>query len=419
MTEPRHHDVIVVGAGISGLAAAKSAQAVGQRTLVLEARDRVGGRLLTERGAGTPLDLGASWIHGPKRNPIAELLRDEGAVLRKTNFDSITLYRNGRRIDESEIDELQAFYSYVEECKKRAVKDEPLSVAFDSYVALKGASRIEQEVFDHDVRLCIETEFGGSIDSLSLMQFNEDEEFEGGDLFVASGYDALARKLSLDLNIRLNSLVLAIRDIGSRVLVSGQDFSFTADRVVVTVPLGVLQKGSIDFSPSLSGRKIEAIASLAMGNLHKTFLEFDRQFWDPTQVIGFVHNGTSWGEFINLTEETGKPLLLALHAGAKASQLALMSTTEIADEAFLTLRSAYPNATRPVRLTTSAWEHDTYSFGSYCYIPVGASLKMCDELSKPHGRVFFAGEHTSSSYPGTVHGAYLSGARAARALLRR
>ena len=97
----QRYDVIVIGAGVSGLAAAKALQAAGHRTLTLEARDRIGGRIFTDRNSGATLDLGASWIHGPRGNPITRLLQDAGASLYKTNFDSLTLYSGGRKVADS------------------------------------------------------------------------------------------------------------------------------------------------------------------------------------------------------------------------------------------------------------------------------------------------------------------------------
>jgi monoamine oxidase len=95
-----------------------------------------------------------------------------------------------------------------------------------------------------------------------------------------------------------------------------------------------------------------------------------------------------------------------------------MSKAEIAAHATEALRSAFPNAEPPIFATTSAWEDDPFSLGSYSFTPVGASLDMYEDLARPQGRLYFAGEHTSRDYPATTHGAYLSGQRAARMLLR-
>jgi monoamine oxidase len=410
----QQYDVIVIGAGVSGLAAAKGLHAAGYRTLTLEARDRIGGRIFTDRTTGATLDMGASWIHGAQGNPITRLLQDAGASLYKTNFNSLTLYSDGRKVADSGA--MADFYSYIERRKEGIENDESLAAAFKSYIRKREISGDRESLRRHIVFTSIETEFGTSMSNLSLKWFNEDQEYKGGDVLVASGYDALANELSRNLDIRLHSPVDSIRDTGTGIIVSVGGGDYRASYVVVTIPLGVLQKSAIQFSPPLSEVKTRALEGLGMGNLHKTYLEFAHDFWDDTQTIDIVRGNTKWREFINLTVETGKPILLALHAGEAASQMRQMSNNEIANEAFSVLQTAYSDATRPLRATTTAWEDDPYAYGSYSFVKVGGSLEMYNDLAKPQGRIYFAGEHTNSDYPATVHGAYLSGIRATRIL---
>lgn len=415
--DERRYDVIVVGAGVSGLAAAQALQASGLRTLTLEARDRIGGRVWTDRTSATPIDIGASWVHGANGNPIARLLREAGASLHQTNFHSITLYRDGRKIGDSK--SIDGFYRYIERRKDEIDADESLQATFERYVRQKRFDADREFILRHIVATDIETEFGTQLSDLSLEWFNEDEEYKGGDFLVASGYDALIEPLARGLDIRLRSKVSAIRDSGAGVVVSTDEFDFHADHAIVTVPLGVLQSDAIKFMPALSKAKTRALQTLGMGNLHKTFLEFAGVFWDETQTIDILRGEPKWREFINVEKEFGRPVLLALHSGEAASRLRRLSKGEIAAEAFAVLRTAYPKATPPLRVTTTAWEDDPYSRGSYSFLAVGASLDMYEELAKPQGRVCFAGEHTNRDYPATVHGAYLSGQRAAKALTRK
>jgi monoamine oxidase len=410
----QRYDVIVIGAGVSGLAAAKALHAAGYLTLTLEARDRIGGRIFTDRNSGATLDMGASWIHGPRGNPITRLLQDAGASLYKTNFDSLTLYSGGRKVADSR--GTTDFYRYIERRKDDMKTDESLATAFESYIREREISGDREAIVRHIVYTDIETEFGTNMYNLSLKCFNEDKEYKGGDVFVASGYDALVNELSRNLDIRLHSPVDTIRDTRTGVIVSVGGNDYRARYVVVTIPLGVLQKSAISFSPPLSEMKTRALEGLGMGNLHKTYLEFAHDFWDGSQTIDIVRGDTKWREFINLTVETGKPILLALHAGEAASNMRQMSNDQIANEAFSVLRTAYSDAMKPLRATTTAWEDDPYAYGSYSFVKVGGSLEMYDDLSSPQGRVYFAGEHTNSNYPATVHGAYLSGVRAARML---
>ena len=269
------------------------------------------------------LDLGASWVHGVRGNPITSLLEKAGAILHKTDWNSFTLYYRG---EEVEVDlGWGEFKRWTEHFKKNVKADMSLSAALERYLAEKNLSAEREFLLRHLVSTDIETEFGASINDMSLKSFNEDDEFKGGDALVSSGYDALIDSLAQGADVRLNMPVEAITDTGRGVLVAAGRQEYSARYALVTVPLGVLQKGAIKFSPSLSRAKTKALRGLGMGNLHKTFLEFDHQFWNDVQRFGVAHGDTAWREFISLRKETGRPILLALHAGEAATRLQGMS----------------------------------------------------------------------------------------------
>jgi polyamine oxidase len=407
----QRYDVIVVGAGASGLAAAQRLQAVGYKTLTLEARDRIGGRIHTNRASATPLDLGASWMLGPRKNPVAVLLRQAGAVLRKAEWETAAIYQNGVKIGDCR--DIDDFYDYVERQKVNLIDDESLLETLDRYIRNNNITGVDELILRHIAQMDIETAYGASMSNLSLKYYSEEEEFKGGDWFVVTGYDVLINGLSRDLDIRLRSPVDAIRDHGTSVTVSVGSADYLADYAIVTVPLGVIRADAIEFSPPLSKEVVRALNGLGMGNLHKTFFEFDVVFWDDVQTIDIMHDIPKWREFINLSNETGKPILLALHAGDAASEIGKLPIEQISGDAVAVLRTAFPNAPPPLRVTTTTWEDDPYSRGSYSFVTVGGSLEMRDTLAEPQGRVCFAGEHTNSAFPSTVHGAYRSGRRAA------
>lgn len=158
-----------------------------------------------------------------------------------------------------------------------------------------------------------------------------------------------------------------------------------------------------------------------MGNLHKTFLVFDKSFWDDTTVIDIFdtdnENSSLWGEFFNLETLMSKPVLLALHGGEAALEVEKKDTKMIQKEVFEVLRSVYPQAQIPKEVIASKWHKDEFTQGSYSYLPVGIEEIIYDMLAKPEGRVYFAGEHTNKDFPSTTHGAYLSGVRAAQEIL--
>lgn len=408
---------IVVGAGVAGLAAARALGAVGLSVTILEARERAGGRILTNRSdPDLPLDLGPSWVHGTENNPVARLLEEAGARFETTDWDSYALYVDGA--PQEDCDWAFAVFDYLEERKDRIARDETVDAAMKRFFARRSYSAIERKTVEQIAYCEIVTEFGADLSDMSLACYDEGEEPSGGDAFVLGGFDRLAATLAQGLDIRFGAQVSAVRDLGPRVEVAFGETSEICDVAIVTVPLKLLQDDAIAFSPPLKGKRRAALAGLGMGHLHKTFLLFDRVFWPREKRIVVVHQGRLWNEFLNMAPETGAPLLVGLHGGSGEGEIARLSREEIAASALEVLRRAFPDAPAPVRVVTSDWGNDPFSRGSYSFLPVGASFDMFRRLAAPHGRILFAGEHTHTVYHATVLGAYLSGVRAAEDAFR-
>lgn len=409
-SHPSPKKVIVVGAGISGLSAAHDLHSKGHTVVVLEAKDTIGGRIQSKTVNGQKYELGASFIHGNQQNPVAAILEKEGVGMTKVDFDNIVVYKNGQKTAVD--DDLEPFFSFVEKQKHTLESDQPLLQTWKSYG--RDHSSASDDLF-YRLRIDTQTEIATDLSNISTMEYWEDGELKGGDHLVTGSYDTVITTLAKDLDIRLNHVVASVKDSGSGVVVTTTEGrAFTGDHVVVTVPLGVLQKGSISFEPQLPQDKQSAIGSLKMGNLHKTFLTFERVFWDDVTTIGIMReDGTKWGEFINIAPATSTPTLLALHGGADATSLEGLSEQAVGQQAFEALHSVYPRATIPTTVVTSKWYADPFTLGSYSYVPPGATLTMYDTIAQLYGHIHFAGEHTHSKYPSTTHGAYLSGKRAA------
>jgi len=263
-----------------------------------------------------------------------------------------------------------------------------------------------------------EQDYSGSSNSLSAMWFDDDSEFSGDDLLMVKGYKPLTDYLSQGLNILLGQNVKRIRVVSGLVYVDTDTTTYVADKVVVTLPLGVLKSGSIIFQPGLPVAKQAAINKLGMGILNKCILRFPSVFWaQQYDWLGYIPalNG-QWAEWISLSRQVNQPILVGFNAADFGRQIESWTDAQIISSAMTTLRLIYGSRIPdPVGYQITRWGSDPFTLGSYSYLPVGSTPKMRDDLAANIGQtIFFAGEATNRLYPGTVHGAYLSGLKAAQ-----
>jgi monoamine oxidase len=413
--------VAVIGAGMAGLACARRLATAGCETVVLEARDRIGGRILTDRRWNDlPVDLGASWIHGVSGNPVTALAREAGARRVATDDDaSVAHDSRGRVVD---IDADTARMERLIEEAREAVED------FDEDVSLKAAveahpryRRLDERgrmLLDHVVDAQFQLEYAGDWSELSAWSLDEDSGFGGADALLPDGYDAVPAFLARGLDIRLGAVVEAISLAGPKASVRLADGQVVwADHVVVTVPLGILKEGRIAFEPTLPAGHREAIEKLGFGVLEKTCLRFEKPFWprDVDWIEFFSGRRGEWTEWLSLTRATGTPLLVAFNAGAYGRALGSLDDAAVADAALDALRAMFGSGVpAPTGAIVTRWAADPFARGAYSFNAVGSDGATRRALAEPvDGRLFFAGEATSAEYFATTHGAYLSGLAAA------
>lgn len=419
---PREADVLVLGAGIAGLAAARTLVDKGLRVIVLEARDRIGGRLWTDSSLGLPLDLGASWIHGVNGNPITKLAKNFGAQTVVTNEDNGVVYNfDGSEIPDSEYvkmeDLFESIYDEVAQMQDDTDEDMPLQQAFDTVIADRNLSTEELRRLQFVIQGNFALELGADPDALSLWEWDQDEEFGGDQVVFPGGYGQIANGLAKGLDIRLNVKVAGISHGADGVQVETSSGMFLADKAVVTFPLGVLKQAGVKFAPPLPESKQSAINRLDMGVLNKVYLKFSKVFWDEgIETISYVGEEVGeWRDWLSFETYVGEPVLMAFHGGAKGYAIEEFSDDEIIAGAMKTLRVIYGDEIpEPAGFLITRWGKDPLAFGSYSHVPPFASGDDYDALFEPVDDVlFFAGEATSREYPATVHGAYLSGVAAA------
>ena len=437
------YDCIVIGAGISGAAAARKLSAKGLKVIVLEARNRVGGRLYTiktklSNGKEFNVDLGASWIHGDgQKNPLVNVVKASGATTfgEETNYDNSQLYySSGTPVSDSQErkyeDIWDEFESYLEK-KQYEYKDDPgLQTVVSSFIKSKNLRGNDLRAFQYGLNVNIEHEYAAPISKLSLW-FDEDEQFSGGDVLV-NGYQQVVEYLSSGLNVVLNTKVIQV-DYSKSDLISvstvhatnGLPGIYTASSVIVTLPLGVLQSSTVKFTPPLPQVNVNAIEGLGSGLLNKCVLIFPRAFWGSK--IEFIERIDQLGrgafeETMSLMPVASAPVLYGFNAATYAYVLEKKTNAQTCAEMMAALRTIWENAPTYTSCYVSRWAEDQYSRGSYSYTtPRMEFEKAHKDVGRPVGnnRVQFAGEHTSVDHPATVHGALISGDSAACRVLQK
>ena len=412
---PQAGRVVIVGAGIAGLAAAAELQAAGwSDAVLLEARDRIGGRIWTSRMGSHPVDLGASWIHGVAGNPIAKLAAEHHIQTLPTDYDNKTIYFHDLPRSHQSVDHiLKGFWQYVQHRPSISLRK-----LYETYVKVSALSEEEQHYLTYVLNTSIEHEFGADIDNLSLESITGGKGWPGYDALFPEGYGQIVEVLAKGLDIRTGQAVSTIDYRGPDiVLTTAKGATIEAASVVVTVPLGIIKNRAVKFSPELPLAKLRALEGLSMGVLNKTCLLFDEVFWPPNvELLGYLSSRpTQWAETINLNHYTNKPILMMFNAGSYGERTEEMCDEEVVHEAIEALKGMFGTVPAPKEVLITRWLSDPWSRGSYSYVPVGSSFGLHAELSKPiENKVFFAGEATHEMYPATVHGAFLSGVRAAR-----
>ena len=448
--------VLVIGAGISGLAAAQSLCSAGVRVRVLEARDRIGGRLYTLRDPDFPIpfELGAEFVHG-RPHEIFEIARAAGLSIAEVTGGHRVI-RDGRASGEDDL------FAAVDEIFGRLadpiLPDQTFAeftAPLDADEAAKTAARAYVEGFN--------AARADRIGTRSLAYESQAQEAIDGDraFRFPEGYDRLAQWLweecaSRPATLHLNTVAISVRWRRGRVEVESQSsggpsphgrgaVTFTADRAIVTVPLGVLAApedapGVIRFVPEVPELR-QALERLEMGHAVRVTMRFGAALARHYPILaepGFIHSSDegfpTWWTALSSADHKqagiaasakAAPLILTAWAGGpKAERLATLNDSRLADRGIDSLARIL-NADRALVAGevqgwhVHNWSLDPFARGAYTYAGVGG-FEARRSLAVPvEETLYFAGEATNTKgHAGTVHGALASGRRAARQILR-
>lgn len=418
--------VIVIGAGVAGLGCARELVRLGYAAtdiVVLEARARIGGRVWSDERLGFPVDLGASWIMGHAHNPLSDVARAAGAALVPTDWDSLAAYRKGKRVSGGDLDEIAEEYEEllgeIEKLGRSLSSDITIAAAIDRVLEGEKLSPAERHALDFAFSM-LAIDAAANMDELGVRGQEPDKSLGAEDALVRGGYGLVPKQLASGLAIRTEHVVTRIQHGPSGVIVETDKGRFEAARCVVSLPLGVLQSGRVTFSPDLPDDKRAVISGLRMGTFDKVVLVMPRRVVPlNTDLLGRMGDDPArFPLFINIEKLSGRPALIGVVVGKLARALEPKSDAEIVGEAMRSLREMLGAGTPdPISSTVVRWSADPFAGGSYSYVPVGAWESDRDTLAAPvDDRLFFCGEATIRNYAGTVHGAFMSGLRAAARL---
>ncbi|MFT5710368.1 MAG: monoamine oxidase [Halioglobus sp.] len=414
-------DVIVIGAGLAGLAAAHKLQNAGLNVVVLEARDEAGGRTRSTTVLGPPVDIGASWLHGIRDHPLYDHGLRQSLAMVKTNYDHLGLYDQQGVADSTPVAILEKFEKALYTLGRGAKRRHSIADRL-SRLAPALHSRIPESTRTLTIATVIEEEYAADISELAALALEEGRDMRGADAILCESYTALVQPMADQVNLRLNQEVYAIDYGGRRIFVSTKSDRFEAGRVIVTVPLGVLKQGNIAFTPPLDARKKAAINDLGMGLSNKLYLKFSRVFWDTgLDVVSYAHSQRGrWVSWYNYAGVTGEPILLGFCAADAARHVEALTDEETVADAMAVLKTIYgADIPEPSAYYMTRWGSDPWSRGSYSFLRVGAKSSQRKHLAQAVAdKLMFAGEATDTRYPATTQGAYRSGRRAAQKVLK-
>ncbi|XP_043473443.1 peroxisomal N(1)-acetyl-spermine/spermidine oxidase [Leptopilina heterotoma] len=463
--------ILIIGAGMAGLSAANHLLKNSEPDfLILEARERIGGRIVSTQVGNEKVELGANWIHGVLGNPIFELAMANGLIdiinVPKPHKVVATM-EDGKQLPFPILEEIyEAYVCFLRRCEEyflssysppEGINSVGAHVSLEVELYLSSLPpenrRIRQLLFD--CLLKRETCITGcdSMEEVDLLEMGSYAELQGGNISLPCGYSSILAPVAKHIprdrilsrhhvtKIRWRTKDPGENEKNTLIQVECENGKkIEAEQLICTLPLGVLkEKAQEIFDPPLPIYKLQAIDRLMFGTVDKIFLEYERPFlnpgisevmllWDDRKLTDEEKQDLSktWYRKIYSFTKISDTLLLGWISGKAAEYMEKLSTTEVSDVCTTILRRFLndPYIPVPKGCLRTSWHSQPFTRGSYTSMAIGASQIDIESLARPliepnetKVKIAFAGEHTHSSFYSTVHGAYLTGRTAAQLCL--
>ncbi|KAF0928368.1 hypothetical protein E2562_003188 [Oryza meyeriana var. granulata] len=449
--------VIIVGAGMSGISAGKRLSDAGIGDfLILEATDRVGGRIHKTNFAGVNVEMGANWVegvNGKEMNPIWTMVNDE---LKLRNFNSDydhlannTYKENGGLYEEAFVqkiidraDEVEESGSKLSTTLHASGRDDMSVMAMqrlNDHIPSGPAAPVDMVIdyYKYDYEFAEPPRVTSLQNTKPLPTFNnfgddvhfvaDQRGYESVVYHVAGNYLKMNKSGAIvDPRLKLNTVVREIKYFPSGVMVKTEDGQiYRADYVMVSASLGVLQTDLIRFNPQLPSWKIVSIYQFDMSVYTKIFLKFPKRFWPEGPGTEFFLYASGrrgyypvWQQFEQ--QYPGSNVLLVTVTDDESRRIEQQSDNQTKAEAVEVLRKMFPgkDVLDATDILVPRWWSNRFFKGTFSNWPIGVNRYEYDLIRAPVGRVYFTGEHTSEHYNGYVHGAYLAGIDSADILIK-
>lgn len=415
--EETDFDVVIVGAGASGMTAALELALTGRRVGIVEAKDRVGGRMHTQTGDIYPVELGAEFVHG--NLPLTKKWLEKAGADTYAVEGNIWQYKDGRL---QEQDDFIADYKTLEKKCKALEKDKPVALFLEEDLAGDEAEELRFSLRNYvEGYYAADTKKASTKALCKELTKGDEEQYR-----IRQGYGVLVKILEESCREKgvqffLSQPVLQVQWKMGSVAVITEKQTFQAAKILITVPIGVLQKEAITFYPALPGIR-QAVQTLGFGHVVKIVLRFDEAFWKNELITG--RNNLSEMGFLFSREEIPtwwtqypdeRPLLTGWLAGPRAAAAQFWSKDEIIQKALKSLAAIlgidkFQLQQRVEEAWYYNWSADPYVCGAYSYETVGGEEAIRTIQKGVEDTLFFAGEgvHTGPAI-GTVEAALVSG----------